>query len=318
VRVDILERLADLIRPALSWREGAPGMKPPGAIAGGGFTVVNGMTSLTGASGEDFASILRSLGYRMERRPKPAEPAQAAAPAEQVTTPAEQVAASVETASLAESDPEVQTPSAVEDEAAARESAPEVSHDAVQEPVEAALQPAADLVTASPTVEPEETTAAPSSPVAEASADVAPDKPAEEPVMIEVWRPGRAGRPEGARRPRFKRREAGRQKVAEQGAPRRPDEAVAAVAAAPTEASPPSAESAATEQPHAKRHQRHHRRPKPEQRFDRPPRERDRERPARPPRFERRERDKAPDPNSPFAKLAALKAQLEADAKERR
>jgi ATP-dependent RNA helicase SUPV3L1/SUV3 len=81
---------------------------------------------------------------------------------------------------------------------------------------------------------------------------------------------------------------------------------------------PPSAEGA--EEPHAKRHHRHHRRPrpKPEQRFDRPPRERDRERPSRPPRFERREREKAPDPNSPFAKLAALKAQLEADAKERR
>ena len=29
-------------------------------------------------------------------------------------------------------------------------------------------------------------------------------------------------------------------------------------------------------------------------------------------------RDKAPDPDSPFAKLASLKAQLEADAKERR
>jgi len=29
-------------------------------------------------------------------------------------------------------------------------------------------------------------------------------------------------------------------------------------------------------------------------------------------------RDKAPDPDSPFAKLAALKAQLEADAKDRR
>ena len=26
------------------------------------------MTSLIGAAGEDFASILRSLGYRMERR----------------------------------------------------------------------------------------------------------------------------------------------------------------------------------------------------------------------------------------------------------
>ena len=71
VRVDILERLADLIRPALVWREGVAGQKPPGAIAGGGFTVVNTMTSLTGASGEDFASILRSLGYRLERRPKP-------------------------------------------------------------------------------------------------------------------------------------------------------------------------------------------------------------------------------------------------------
>jgi ATP-dependent RNA helicase SUPV3L1/SUV3 len=36
-------------------------------------------------------------------------------------------------------------------------------------------------------------------------------------------------------------------------------------------------------------------------------------------RFEpRAPREKRPDPNSPFAKLAALKAQLEADAKERR
>ena len=45
---------------------------------------------------------------------------------------------------------------------------------------------------------------------------------------------------------------------------------------------------------------------------DRPPRERERPLVKR---FEGRE--KAPDPNSPFAKLAALKAQLEADAKER-
>ena len=37
------------------------------------------MTSLAGCSGEDFASILRSLGYRMERRPKPAEPVAAGA-----------------------------------------------------------------------------------------------------------------------------------------------------------------------------------------------------------------------------------------------
>src|SRR5262249_34943041 len=73
VRVDILERLADLIRPALAWRAGAAGAKPPGAIEGFGFTVTVGMTSLAGCSGEDFASVLRSLGYRMDKRPKPAE-----------------------------------------------------------------------------------------------------------------------------------------------------------------------------------------------------------------------------------------------------
>jgi ATP-dependent RNA helicase SUPV3L1/SUV3 len=73
VRVDILERLADLIRPALSWREGVSASKPDGAFDGRSFTVTGAMTSLTGASGEDFAGILRALGYRMDRRPKPPE-----------------------------------------------------------------------------------------------------------------------------------------------------------------------------------------------------------------------------------------------------
>src|SRR6202043_2973413 len=100
VRVDILERLADLIRPALAWRESGSGPKPPGAIAGGGFTVVNTMTSLTCASGEDFASILRSLGYRMEKRPKPPEPA----PAPAVEAP---VAAAADNVDEASSDTEV-------------------------------------------------------------------------------------------------------------------------------------------------------------------------------------------------------------------
>jgi len=69
VRVDILERLADLIRPALAWRETSPGEKPSGAFDGRGFVVTQAMTSLTGSAGEDFASILRALGYRMDRRP---------------------------------------------------------------------------------------------------------------------------------------------------------------------------------------------------------------------------------------------------------
>src|SRR5262249_45465778 len=96
VRVDILERLADLIRPALAWRTGAAGVKPPGAIEGFGFTVSVGMTSLAGCSGEDFASVLRSLGYRMDKRPKPidkpvekpAEPAPAETTAADATDPA--------------------------------------------------------------------------------------------------------------------------------------------------------------------------------------------------------------------------------------
>ncbi len=74
VRVDILERLADLIRPALTWREGVS-PKPAGAFDGRGFVVTQAMTSLTGSSGEDFASVMRALGYRMDRRPKPVETA---------------------------------------------------------------------------------------------------------------------------------------------------------------------------------------------------------------------------------------------------
>ena len=87
IRVDILERLADLIRPALAWREGV-NPRPAGAFNGFGFTVTGAMTSLTGASGEDFASILRSLGYRMEKRPKPKEPEPAPAATETAEVPA--------------------------------------------------------------------------------------------------------------------------------------------------------------------------------------------------------------------------------------
>ncbi|PNG27469.1 helicase-related protein [Methylocella silvestris] len=73
VRVDILERLADLIRPAIAYRPGATAGDPPaGAADGDSFIVTVGMTSLAGCSGESFASILRSLGYVVERRAGPA------------------------------------------------------------------------------------------------------------------------------------------------------------------------------------------------------------------------------------------------------
>ncbi|TDI57890.1 MAG: helicase [Alphaproteobacteria bacterium] len=70
VRIDILERLADLIRPALSWSPAKGGAAPEGAInAGRGFIVTPAMNSLLGASGEDMAVILRGLGYLAESQP---------------------------------------------------------------------------------------------------------------------------------------------------------------------------------------------------------------------------------------------------------
>jgi ATP-dependent RNA helicase SUPV3L1/SUV3 len=73
VRVDILERLADLIRPAVSYRPGVTvGDPSPGAADGDGFVVTVAMTSLAGCSGDSFASILRALGYVSEHRKGPA------------------------------------------------------------------------------------------------------------------------------------------------------------------------------------------------------------------------------------------------------
>ena len=63
MRVDILERLADLIRPAIAYRPGETiGEPPAGAADGDGFVATVAMTSLVGCAGEDFATILKSLG----------------------------------------------------------------------------------------------------------------------------------------------------------------------------------------------------------------------------------------------------------------
>jgi ATP-dependent RNA helicase SUPV3L1/SUV3 len=73
VRVDIVERLADLIRPAIAYRPGPnAGPPPPGSADGDGFVVTGAMTSLTGCSGEQFASVLRSLGFVSQRIKGPA------------------------------------------------------------------------------------------------------------------------------------------------------------------------------------------------------------------------------------------------------
>jgi ATP-dependent RNA helicase SUPV3L1/SUV3 len=234
VRVDILERLADLIRPALAWRESSPGEKPAGAFDGRSFVVTQAMTSLTGSAGEDFASVLRALGYHMEKRPP-------LAPKPVVETPAAE-ATSVAEGAPAETAAETPVDAAAETQAEAAADAPaETVAEAVDQPVSGDPPPSAALLPevtplatsaetpvvieaqaepvaeASPEAAPEAapevtaeaapeaaTAAAPSETVsteAAAPAEAAPETPAE-PQLVEVWRPG--GRSE-ERRPRHER-----------------------------------------------------------------------------------------------------------------
>jgi ATP-dependent RNA helicase SUPV3L1/SUV3 len=350
VRVDILERLADLIRPALAWREGAAGQKPPGAIAGGGFTVVNTMTSLIGASGEDFASVLRSLGYRVERRPKPPEAAApvaaVAAAAPEGETPHEATNAAAEPSEIyaeaaSESPPPNEgTPSDGEAEPRSEEAeASEITEtpavlisqevqafEIAETPTESIApteSPARPIIESEPalsvTSERTDPTSLPAADVAVSSeTSLVAGAPLPEPEMVEVWRPGRA---EGRRRPRGEHRHVRHGSGRSEGAQR----PASPVGIAGREIAAPSSPAAEGEQPQAaeqnggettRRPHRRRRHGAEQPRHDRQgghAARHDRHRPER-----REARDKAPDPNSPFAKLAALKAQLEADAKERR
>ncbi|NLH80881.1 MAG: helicase, partial [Phyllobacteriaceae bacterium] len=161
VRIDILERLADIIRPLIAWKPLDPSVTPPdGALSGGGaFTVTVAMTSLLGCSGEDFASVLKSLGYRMETRKvtKQVVVAPIAAPAA-AETPAEDA--------TAEAAPAVETEAVVSEEAPiAAEATPVES--AVAESVEVPIEPT-----------PAESDVAPEAPVVETVAET----PVEEPM----------------------------------------------------------------------------------------------------------------------------------------
>jgi len=69
VRVDILERLADLIRPCIMWREGGDAARPEGGFEGTGFLVTPAMMSILGATHEDMNEILTTLGYRADVKP---------------------------------------------------------------------------------------------------------------------------------------------------------------------------------------------------------------------------------------------------------
>ncbi|UIY40550.1 helicase [Methylobacterium radiotolerans] len=199
VRVDILERLADLIRPAIAYRPGTtPGAPPDGTADGDGFVATVGMTSLVGCSGEDFASILKSLGYTAEARPGPAitvplVPAAATAPA----APAVAAEASSEEAVAAQADaaepvgdevPDAEgetaadnAPAAEEAPAAEAEAAPavgEVPDDAAGAPVEEAAATEASAAEASATDAPHAGAEQPADGVTEPMAESIAEPPA--------------------------------------------------------------------------------------------------------------------------------------------
>ena len=68
VRIDILERLADFIRPTLNWKPGL-GARPAGGYDGERFMVTPAMLSILGATPADMEEILKGLGYRADSVP---------------------------------------------------------------------------------------------------------------------------------------------------------------------------------------------------------------------------------------------------------
>ncbi|RWN44591.1 MAG: helicase [Mesorhizobium sp.] len=181
VRIDILERLADLIRPATNWKPGL-GQRPDGAYDGQSFMVTPPMMSILGATADDMEEILKGLGYRAE--PKPAvevkarleaqdNAAREAAVAKLATEEAEraeQAKAAEASATDAAADTAVEGSEPASDAVAVSETAAEITSDAAAEPASLAVEEQADAPVE--TVQDE-------APVAEAAADVAEPAPVE-------------------------------------------------------------------------------------------------------------------------------------------
>ncbi|UIJ72351.1 helicase-related protein [Aurantimonas sp. HBX-1] len=207
VRVDILERLADLIRPALAWKPGT-GKRPDGAYNGAQFLVTPAMMSILGATAEDMEEILKGLGYRPEGMEAPAVEAELqrldaeavaaeAAARQEAARKAAEAAATADAPQPATGDAasgEETAPEAAGDTVAAAEDAPETAapeasgNDAAslgivadEEPATEAASPAgADAAGEPAAAAPDAaaTASEPAAPADEASPVVASDAPA--------------------------------------------------------------------------------------------------------------------------------------------
>ncbi|MDP2734324.1 MAG: helicase-related protein [Hoeflea sp.] len=213
VRIDILERLADLIRPALQWKPGAQGMRPEAAYDGRRFITTTGMLSILGATQDDIEEILKGLGYRADA--VPAEEAQThlagldAAQAENAGPAGSGPVVEVVVSRTAADRPLKPTAPAVKEETAPAETVAPVEGPAeAGEASPVASEAAASMVADAPAdtaetagVEPVVAAETPAEqPTAAVEPDVGVEAEAEAPRPVLLWRPG--GRPDGQRGPR--------------------------------------------------------------------------------------------------------------------
>jgi ATP-dependent RNA helicase SUPV3L1/SUV3 len=355
VRVDIIERLSDLIRAAIPDHMRS-GSRPTSEAYG--FLITPQMTSLTGCSGEPFASILRSLGFEPVKVSKAKfEAANARAPMEPIKPPAPSAEAAPE-AVEAEAIPEGDAPETAEGETtevaaeaaaeqvaaaaaaeteAAPETAPEVEAEAAPEveeapqaEVEAAPQAQAQAeVDAAPQAQAQAEAEAPAQPEVEAAPEGEPAEPAsaltgeaeaaspaaavDADEEIEIWRP--TPRRPRAPRPNHEAREARPHRGKPHRRENRPGQDAPRQDPAHQDAPGPDAAAPQAAAPDA-RAQSPHRPPRPERRDEGPRRfegkgEREDRRPHKDFGPRREPRPTQVDPDSPFAKLAALKPLLE-------
>jgi ATP-dependent RNA helicase SUPV3L1/SUV3 len=179
VRVDILERLADIIRPLLQWKPGQPN-RPEGAYDGRRFTTTTAMLSILGATLEDMEEILKGLGYRADAV-KAEEAATYLAAQDAAATPAAAATTEATADAAAETAEHDDADSASADETAAE--APAAEAPAAEVP--AAEAPAAEATATEASAE--------AAPAAEA-----PAAETEEPKPVLLWRLG--GRTDGNQR----------------------------------------------------------------------------------------------------------------------
>jgi ATP-dependent RNA helicase SUPV3L1/SUV3 len=159
----MLERLADLIRPRIFWKPEKEGdTRPDGSVEGGGFSVIPDMMSLVGCSGEEFADILRTLGYRCQKR-------------------------KINPTLVGKQTPKAETPSDETPQANAETSS--TPSEAVSTPEE---KPAAEVTQTPASKEPDKTVA-PSVEPAPSDETQTPtaDAKSAEPTFLEVWLPGK-------------------------------------------------------------------------------------------------------------------------------